>query len=54
MTELFPVELRDNDNAHVLDSSGAYRPAQRGPDERPFNAQAYYMADAVKRAEVKE
>jgi polyphosphate kinase len=54
MTELFPIELRDNDNAHVLDSSGAYRPAQRGPDERPFNAQAYYMADAVKRAEVKE
>ncbi len=53
MTELFPIELRDNDNAHVLDSSGAYRPAQRVPDERVFSAQAYYMADAVKRAEVK-
>jgi polyphosphate kinase len=54
MTELFPVELRDNDNAHVLDSSGAYLPAPRGPDERPFSAQAYFMADALKRAEVKE
>src|SRR5580704_7605611 len=53
LTELFPIELRDNDNAHVLDSSGAYRPAPRGPDERPFSAQAYYMADAMKRAEVK-
>jgi polyphosphate kinase len=53
LTELFPVELRDNDNAHVLDSGGAYRPAPRGPDERPFSAQAYYMADALKRSEVK-
>jgi polyphosphate kinase len=53
LTELFPVELRDNDNAHVLDSSGAYRPAPRVPDERPFSAQAYYMADAMKRSEVK-
>ena len=54
LTEFFPIELRDNDNAHVLDSGGAYRPAPRGPDERPFSAQAYYMADAMKRAEVKE
>jgi len=54
LTELFPIELRDNDNAHVLDSGGAYRPAPRGPDERPFSAQAYYMTDAMKRAEVKE
>ncbi len=28
--EFFPVELRDNENAHVLDSSGAYRPAPKG------------------------
>jgi polyphosphate kinase len=54
LTELFPVELRDNDNTHVLDSSGAYRPAPRGADERPFSAQAYYLADAMKRSEVKE
>jgi polyphosphate kinase len=53
-TELFPVEMRDNDNAHVLDSSGAYRPAPRVPEERPFSAQAYFMADAIKRSEVKE
>jgi polyphosphate kinase len=54
ISEFFPVQLRDNDNTHVLDSSGAYRPAPRGTDERPFSAQAYCMADAMKRAEVKE
>jgi polyphosphate kinase len=54
LTELFPVELRDNDNTNVLDSSGAYRPASRGADERPFSAQAYYLADAMKRTEIKE
>jgi polyphosphate kinase len=52
--ELFPVELRDNDNAHVLDASGAYRAAPRGADERLFSAQAYFLADAMKRSEVKE
>jgi polyphosphate kinase len=51
--EFFPVELRDNENAHVLDSSGAYRPAPRGADERPFSEHAYFMASAVARAEVK-
>ena len=53
-SEFFPVEQRDNDNAHVLDSSGAYRPASRGADERPFSAQAHFLADAVSRSEVKE
>jgi polyphosphate kinase len=53
-SELFPIELKDNDNAHVLDSSGAYRPAPRGADERSFSAQAYFMAGAEKRAEVKD
>ncbi|HEY5079256.1 MAG TPA: polyphosphate kinase 1, partial [Opitutaceae bacterium] len=51
LAELFPVELRDNDNAQTLDSTGAYLPAPRGADERPFSAQAYYMADAIRRAE---
>ena len=54
LTELFPVELRDNDNAQVLDSNGSYLPAPRNADERPFSAQTYFMADALKRAEVKE
>ena len=53
-SELFPIELKDNDNAHVLDSSGAYRPAPRAADERSFSAQAYFMAGAEKRAEVKD
>jgi polyphosphate kinase len=54
VNELFPVELRDNDNAHVLHSSGAYLPAPRGAEERPFSAQAHFMAGAMKRAKVKE
>jgi polyphosphate kinase len=53
LTELFPVELKDNDNAQVLDANGSYMPAPRGPDERTFSAQAYFMADAIKRSEVK-
>jgi polyphosphate kinase len=53
-TELFPMEMKDNDNAHVLDSNGAYRPAPRGADERPFSAQAHFLAGALRRAAVKE
>jgi len=52
--EFFPTELKDNDNAHVLDSNGAYRPAPRGADERPFSEHAYFMASALRRAAVKE
>jgi polyphosphate kinase len=52
VTELFPIELRDNDNTNVLDSTGAYSPAPRSAEERPFSAQAYFMASAVKRSEV--
>jgi polyphosphate kinase len=51
--ELFPTELKDNDNAHVLGSSGAYLPATRAADERPFSAQAHFMADALMRADFK-
>ena len=50
--ELFPTELKDNDNAHVLDSSGAYIPASRAADERVFSAQVHFMQAAAKRAEI--
>jgi polyphosphate kinase len=53
-SELFPVEMRDTDNAQVLDSTGAYLPAQRAADERGFSAQTHFMADAVKRSAVIE
>jgi polyphosphate kinase len=52
--ELFPTELNDNDNAHVLDSNGAYRAAPRAADERPFSAQAHFMASAMRRSSVKD
>jgi polyphosphate kinase len=52
--EMFPAELRDNENSHVLSSSGAYIPVPRAADERPYSAQAHFMAEAVKRSEVKE
>jgi len=51
--ELFPVELRDNVNAQVLGSDGAYRAPLRGAAERPFSAHAYFMAGAGRRTEVK-
>ncbi|HMD61322.1 MAG TPA: polyphosphate kinase 1 [Opitutaceae bacterium] len=54
LAELFPVELRDNDNAHVLDASGAYIPVPRPSDERPFSAHAYFMASAMRRAGIRE
>jgi polyphosphate kinase len=50
--EFFPVQARDNENAHVLDSSGAYRPAPKGADERPFSEHSYFMETAVARAEI--
>jgi polyphosphate kinase len=52
--EFFPVELRDNENANELHANGSYRPVPRGPDDRPFSEHAYFMASALKRAEVKE
>ncbi len=51
--ELFPTELKDNDNANVLDADGAYSPAARAADERPFSAQAHFMASAARRADLK-
>jgi polyphosphate kinase len=50
--DLFPSELKDNDNTHILDSSGAYLPAPRAVDERPYSTQIHFMQDAEKRAEV--
>jgi polyphosphate kinase len=52
-SEFFPTELRDDESAHVLDSTGAYRPAARAADQRPFSAQAHFLAGAQRRAEVK-
>ena len=53
VSEFFPTELRDDENAHVLDSTGAYRAAARAADQRPFSAQAHFLAGAQRRAEVK-
>jgi polyphosphate kinase len=50
--DLFPSELKDNDNTHILDSSGAYLPAPRAVDERPYSTQIHFMQDAEKRAEI--
>ena len=51
-SEFFPVELRDTDNANLLDSNGSYLPATRSSEEH-FSAHAYFMAGARERAEVK-
>jgi polyphosphate kinase len=52
--ELFPVELRDNVNAQVLGSDGAYRVPLRGAAESPVSAHAHFMAGAARRPEIRE
>jgi polyphosphate kinase len=48
--ELFGSELRDTANAYVLHPNGAYLPPGRAKNEAPFSAQAYFAADAGRRA----
>ncbi|MSU69895.1 MAG: polyphosphate kinase 1 [Opitutaceae bacterium] len=49
--ELFPIELRDNENSGVLHSNGAYLPVAR-TSEPDFSAQSYFMAAAAQRAQM--
>jgi len=51
LTELFPTELRDTDNAYVLNADGSYRPLGR-PGEAGFSAHGHFMAGAVRRAQL--
>ncbi|MDR0352846.1 MAG: polyphosphate kinase 1 [Opitutaceae bacterium] len=52
MTEFFPPELRDNENARILYPNGSYLPPLRHtPAEPDFSTQAYSMACALQRAQ---
>ncbi|MSU66048.1 MAG: polyphosphate kinase 1 [Opitutus sp.] len=48
--EMFPTELRDTANTHVLQSNGTYVPVMRGASGRSFSAHAHFMAEATRRA----
>ena len=48
--DFFPAELRDNANAYLLHTSGAYTPAPRRPGEPGFSVQAHCITSAGQRA----
>ncbi len=48
--DLLPAELRDNDDARLLQPDGSYLPVPRKPDEPVFSAQRHFMAAAQERA----
>ncbi|PTY03810.1 polyphosphate kinase 1 [Opitutaceae bacterium EW11] len=50
LTELFPIELADNENARELHANGAYAPVRREATSPTFSAQNYFMASATERA----
>ena len=52
VSELFPIELQDNENSRILHANGAYLPPPRQPDEPAFSAQNYFMASAAERAKL--
>jgi polyphosphate kinase len=49
--ELFPAELRDNENARELHANGAYLPPPRIKGERPFCTHRHFMAEAKARCD---
>ncbi|MBI2518465.1 MAG: polyphosphate kinase 1 [Opitutae bacterium] len=50
--DVLPAELRDNEDARLLQPGGAYRPVTRAEGEAPFSAQRYFMESARQRAEL--
>lgn len=48
--EMFPAELRDTANTHVLHSNGTYAPILRHAGVRSFSAHAHFMVEASKRS----
>ncbi|MDD3180431.1 MAG: polyphosphate kinase 1 [Opitutaceae bacterium] len=47
--DLLPADLRDNEDAQILQSNGTYVPPVRAPDGTPFSAQKHSIANALKR-----
>jgi polyphosphate kinase len=50
MEELFPTELRDTANTHLLQANGSYAPAARQTGSGAFSAHAHFMVEAGRRA----
>lgn len=46
VTDLLPIELRDNGDARMILADGGYAPPPREPGEEVFRAQKYFMAAA--------
>jgi polyphosphate kinase len=49
--DILPAELRDNEDARVLQPNGTYVPVPRAEGDTPFSAQRYFMESATARAE---
>ncbi len=48
--DILQIELRDNEDARVLQPDGTYIAPERPEGEEPFRAQKYFMAAAMLRA----
>lgn len=51
LEEILPHYLKDNRNATELLPSGAYRPVEKKPGEKPFSSQEYFLAEIEKENE---
>ena len=51
MRDFFALELRDNANAHLLNSDGTYRPAKLRAGQPSFSVQDHLMATATRRGQ---
>ena len=49
--DILPAELRDNEDARILQPNGTYSPPVREPNAAPFSAQRYFMDSSRARAE---
>ncbi len=47
--DLFEIELKDNQDARVLHSNGAYLPVESSSSEKPFSSQQYFIASSGER-----
>lgn len=52
LSELLPMELKDNENARILHANGAYLPPPRRAHEPDFSVQAYFVAAAYQRTQL--
>ncbi|HKB90927.1 MAG TPA: polyphosphate kinase 1, partial [Opitutaceae bacterium] len=52
LDDILLMQLQDNEQARILNSSGGYLPVPRKPDEPAFSSQTYFMAECQQRQRI--